>query len=123
MSVSRRTFIKGVSAAVAFPSPNILTAKSPNERLNIASIAVGGRGWSDVNGATQGHNLVAFCDVMTEASSRKGGYVEAAKKWPNARRHQDWRKLLDESRNIDAITISTPDHMHAAPTLAAMRLG
>ena len=123
MRVSRRTFIKSIAAAVAFPAPSILSAKSPNEPLNIASIAVGGRGWSDVNGASQGHNLVAFCDVMTEASSRKGGYVEAAKKWPNARRYQDWRKLLDESRDIDAITISTPDHMHAAPTLAAMRLG
>ena len=126
MTISRRSFIKSVAttgAALPFASPSILSAKSPNESLNIASIAVGGRGWSDVNGASQGHNLVAFCDVMTEASSRKGGYVEAAKKWPKARRYQDWRKLLDESRDIDAITISTPDHMHAAPTLAAMRLG
>jgi predicted dehydrogenase len=118
---SRRQFLGGLGAAIAFPS--IISAKSPNEKLNIASIAVGGRGWSDVNGASKGHNLVAFCDVMTEASPRKGGYVEAAKLWPKARRYQDWRKLLDESKDIDAITISTPDHMHAAPTLAAMRLG
>jgi predicted dehydrogenase len=126
MTVSRRSFVKSIATAAAgFPVafPRIINARSPNEKLNIASIAVGGRGWSDVNGASQGHNLVAFCDVMTEVSSRKGGYVEAAKQWPKARRYQNWRKLLDESKDIDAITISTPDHMHAAPTLAAMKLG
>ena len=126
MTISRRSLIKSItatSAGLTFGFPGILSAKSPNEKLNIASIAVGGRGWSDVNGASQGHNLVAFCDVMTEASTRKGGYIEAAKQWPKARRYHDWRKLLDESKDIDAITISTPDHMHAAPTLAAMRLG
>ncbi|MDP6723173.1 MAG: Gfo/Idh/MocA family oxidoreductase [Pirellulaceae bacterium] len=126
MSLSRRSFLERITATGAvfpFAAPNVISAKSPNEKLNIASIAVGGRGWSDVNGASQGHNVVAFCDVMTEVSSRKGGYVEAAKQWPKARRYQDWRKLLDDSKDIDAITISTPDHMHAAPTLAAMRLG
>ena len=123
---SRRSFIKSLSvsgAGLSIAAPSILSAKSPNERLSIASIAVGGRGWSDVNGASKNHNLVAFCDVMTEASTRKGGYVKAAMQWPKARRYQDWRKLLDESKDIDAITISTPDHMHALPTLAAMRLG
>ena len=126
MTLSRRSFFPTAAAAGASASlscPGIISAKSPNEKLNIASIGVGGRGWSDVNGASQGHNLVAFCDVMTEVSSRKGGYVEATRQWPKARRYQDWRKLLDESRDIDAITVSTPDHMHAAPTLAAMRLG
>ena len=121
--ISRRLFMQNMAAAGVGATPGILNAKSPNERLNIAAIAVGGRGWSDVNGASHGHNLVAFCDVMTEASNRKGGYVQAAKQWPKARRYQDWRRLLDESRDIDAITISTPDHMHAAPTLAAMTLG
>lgn len=126
MTISRRSFVqKAAAAGSVLPcvGPGILSAKSPNEKLNIASIAVGGRGWSDVNGASNGHNLVAFCDVMTEVSPRKGGFVEAAKQWPKARRYQDWRKMLDESQDIDAITISTPDHMHAAPTLAAMRLG
>ena len=126
MPVSRRSFVKSITATatgfhLAFPGTS--HAKSPNEKLNIASIAVGGRGWSDVNGASKGHNLVAFCDVMTEISSRKGGYVEASKQWPKARRYHDWRKLLDESNDIDAVTISTPDHMHTAPTLAAMKLG
>lgn len=126
MTLSRRSFLKGTTAAsasTAFAFQGIISAKSPNERLNVASIAVGGKGWSDVNGASQGHNLVAFCDVMTDVSTRKGGYIEAAKQWPKARRYQDWRRLLDDSKDIDAVTVSTPDHMHAAPTLAAMRLG
>ena len=132
MTLSRRSFVAKVSTtAAALPlvipknvHGQLATKKrSVSDKLNIASIAVGGRGWTDANGASQGHNLVAFCDVMTEASSRKGGYTEAAKQWPKAKRYQDWRKLLDESKDIDAITVSTPDHMHAAPTLAAMRLG
>ena len=126
MTISRRSFVKSITTAAAgfpFAVPSIISARSPNEKINIASIAVGGRGWSDVNSACEGHNLVAFCDVVTEVSERKGGYVESAKQWPKARRYQDWRKLLDESKDIDAITISTPDHMHASPTLAAMRLG
>ena len=131
MTLSRRSFVAKVSTtAAALPlvipknvHGQLATKKrSVSDKLNIASIAVGGRGWTDANGASQGHNLVAFCDVMTEASSRKGGYTEAAKHWPKARRYQDWRKLLDESKDIDAITVSTPDHMHAAPTLAAMFL-
>ena len=126
MTLSRRQLLQtsvAAGAACAMTAPAILRARSPNEMLNIASIGVGGRGWSDVNGATQGQNLVAFCDVVTGPTSRKGGYLEAAKRWPRARRYQDWRQLLDESKDIDAITVSTPDHMHALPTLAAMRLG
>ena len=126
MNQSRRAFLKHSAATAAvgsFAAPDILSARSPNAKLNIASIAVGGRGWADVNGAAKGHNLVAFCDVMTGVSTRKGGYAAAAKQWPKARRYQDWRKLLDESGDIDAITISTPDHMHALPTLAAASLG
>jgi len=126
MTVSRRSFVKAMGAVgvgLPFTAPGIISAQSPGEKLNIAAIGVGGRGWSDVNSASQGHNLVAFCDVVTGVSTRKGGYTEAAKKWPKARRYQDWRKLLDESHDIDAVTISTPDHMHALPTLAAMRLG
>jgi predicted dehydrogenase len=125
MNHSRRSFLKTSAAATvsSFAAPGIISAKSPNERLNIASIAVGGRGWADANGASKGHNLVAFCDVMTGTTTRKGGYAAAAKQWPKARRYQDWRKLLDEAQDIDAITISTPDHMHALPTLAAAELG
>ena len=126
LNKNRRNFLKNMSiigAGISQSRPDILRANSPNEKLNIASIAVGGRGWSDANGASKGHNLVAFCDVMTDVSKRKGGYVEAAKHWPKARRYQDWRRMLDESQDIDAITISTPDHMHALPTLAAMTLG
>ena len=125
MSQSRRSFLKTGAAATAssFATPEIISAKSPNEKLNIASIAVGGRGWADANGASKGHNLVAFCDVMTGVTTRKGGYAAAAKQWPKARRYQDWRKLLDEAQDIDAITISTPDHMHALPTLAAAEQG
>lgn len=125
-NTNRRTFIKHAAiAGVALPGvmPTLVRAASPNGKLNLGAIAVGGKGWTDVTSATPGHNLVAFCDVMTGATKRKGGFAAAAEQWPKARRYSDWRRLLDESKDIDGLTISTPDHMHAAPTLAAMRLG
>ncbi|MHC4997247.1 MAG: Gfo/Idh/MocA family oxidoreductase, partial [Planctomycetota bacterium] len=126
LNSNRRTFIRHAAiAGAALPGalPTLVRAASPNSKLNLGAIAVGGKGWTDVNQATPGHNLVAFCDVMTQSNKRKGGYGAAAEQWPKARRYQDWRRLLDEGKDIDALTISTPDHMHAAPTLAAMRLG
>jgi predicted dehydrogenase len=50
--------------------------------------------------------------------------VDARKQFPNARIYQDWRELLDkESRNIDSVNVSTPDHMHAPIAVSAMQLG
>lgn len=125
---SRRTFLKQMGlASVSLPlvGSSSNAARPPSERLRIASIGVGGKGWVDSRlAASDGHELVAFCDVVTAKDNHNsGGYVAAAKRWPEARRYQDWRRMLDECRDIDAVTISTPDHMHAAPTLAAMRLG
>ena len=91
--------------------------KGPNEKLNIACIGVGGRGASNVNGVSS-QNLVAFADVDDERAS--GAY----KRYPKATTYRDWRKMLDaHGSKLDAIVISTPDHTHFHPALAAMQLG
>jgi len=120
--LQRRTFLAG--AAVAVAGARILRAAGANARVNIASVGVGGKGWSDARNATAaGAHMVAFCDV-DQNGTRRGGFRAAAREWPGARPYTDWREMLDkEHKNLDGVTISTPDHMHAPITMAAMRRG
>jgi predicted dehydrogenase len=90
---------------------------SPNEKLNIAGIGVGGRGAANVRGVAS-ENLVALCDV-DEARAAK-----TFEDFPKARRFEDFRKMLDQMHGqIDAVVIGTPDHTHAMPGVMAMQLG
>lgn len=92
-------------------------SKSPNEKLNIAAIGIGGRGGDDVNGVSH-ENLVALCDVD---EARAAGAFNA---FPKAKRFRDFRKMLDEIHaEIDAVVIGSPDHTHAPAGVMAMRLG
>ena len=93
-------------------------SKSPNERIAMASIGIGGKGGGDTADAAKHGDLVAICDVD------EGRVEGAAKKYPQAKRYTDFRKMLDEmGKSIDAVTVSTPDHTHAPAALMAMRLG
>jgi predicted dehydrogenase len=74
---------------------------SPNERLNIAGIGVGGKGAGDLASTSVGQNVVAICDVDENT------LTAAAKKYPGAKLYTDWRKMLEQG-NIDAVTVSTP---------------
>jgi predicted dehydrogenase len=123
---NRRTFIKTTALAgtgfwVAGNAESASAAKrvSANEKLNLAFIGAGGRGGSHVNAALEANeNIVALCDVDDERA--KGSY----EKCPSATKYKDFRKMLDkEHKNIDAVFVATPDHVHAFAALAAMRLG
>jgi len=93
--------------------------QSPNERLAMASIGIGGRGSSDSQDASKAGDMVAICDVDELRLN-----VAGEKRFPKAKRYTDYRMLFDEMGNsIDAVTISTTDHTHAAIALMAMRLG
>lgn len=120
-TLSRRDFIKTASlasAAVAFP--NVMRSQqgqTPNNKLNIALCGVGGRGWDAVQGL-KGENFVAFCDVDDERAAKT--YEE----FPNVPHFRDFREMLDKMGNqIDAVTVSTPDHMHFPIAMAALQLG
>lgn len=119
-SFSRRDFIKTsslASAALAFPAILRSQSQSPNNRLNIACVGVGGRGWDAVQGL-KGENFVAFCDVDDVRAART--YEE----FPNVPRFRDYRRMLEKLGNqIDAVTVSTPDHMHFPIAMAALSLG
>ncbi len=115
---SRRAFLKTAAATAtgALIIPNMISC-SPNNRLNIAVIGVGGRGeasWSQV----PKENIVAMCDV--DAKRAATGF-EAN---PQAKKYKDYRVMFDEMANeIDAVIIATPDHSHFPASMAAMQLG
>jgi predicted dehydrogenase len=121
--MDRRTFLKTASLASAAVSvPNILRsqaadAQSPGNKLNVACVGVGGRGFDAVQGM-KGENLVAFCDVDDERAAKT--FAE----FPNVPHFRDFRVMLDKlGGQIDAVTVSTPDHMHFPIAMAAIALG
>jgi predicted dehydrogenase len=94
-------------------------SKSPNEKIAMASIGIGGKGSSDSDDAGNFGRMVAICDVDENTLNSAGG-----KRFPKAKRYTDFRKMLDEMGNrIDAVTVSTADHTHAPAALMAMRMG
>jgi len=118
-STTRRDFLRqAATAGVAMPllQRQSLRAAAANGSLNLACVGVGGKGWSDMRETSVGQNVVAICDVD------QSRLAKAAHAFPKARTYTDWRKLL-EQKDIDAVTISTPDHMHAPVTMAAITRG
>jgi hypothetical protein len=84
--------------------------------LNIGIIGAGGRGASNA-GDVSSENIVALCDV------NERNLAETHKRFPRARTYVDFRKLLDESKDLDAVVVSTAEHTHAFATLPAIQLG
>ena len=121
---SRRQFLRTsaiAGTALALPAVSYSRLYGANERLNLASIGTGGKGASDLSGvaASPAVQVVALCDI--DSSKKHLGW--AAEKYAQARQVADWRQLLDNSKDIDAVTVSTPDFMHAPISMAAMHLG
>ncbi len=123
---SRRKFIKtaAVSAATFMIVPrHVLGGKgftAPSDKLLIAGVGAGGKGRSDIaNFYNSGKAEIAYlCDVDTRQCA------ETVKKFPKAKFYKDFRELFDkESKNFDAVSVSTPDHMHAVIAMGAMQLG
>jgi len=116
---SRRHFLATTASAAmlsAYARTAPRTATSPNDRLRIGVVGCGGKGFSDMQACARANDIVAICDVDQDRAAR------AREKQPGATFYEDWRDMLDRER-LDAVVISTPDHSHAGPALAAMALG
>jgi predicted dehydrogenase len=88
----------------------------PSAKLNIAGVGIGGQG-GGVLSDMKSENIVALCDVdWTKAAG-------TFKAFPNAERFKDYRVMLEQRKDIEAVMVATPDHMHAPITLAALRAG
>lgn len=121
--ISRRDLLRlsGSAAALTvgtgyFSQLSAQESKSPNEKLDIACIGVANRASANVSGVA-GQNIVAICDIDDRYLSAVG------ERFPKAQKYHDVRKVLDAEKTLDAVVISTPDHMHAPATLWAMQLG
>lgn len=119
--ISRRTFVGSAAAAAAFTivPRHVLGGAgftSPNEKLNIAGIGVGGRGRSVLRDCRK-ENIVALCDVDDNYAAR------TFKEYPNATKYKDFRVMLEKQKNIDAVMIATPDHTHAVISMTAIKMG
>ena len=123
--LTRREFLKSASviSAATLAFPHVLRAqqgRSPNDKLNIACVGVGGRGADAVRGLAA-ENIVALCDVD---DARAAETFKAHPEIGSDRRFRDYRRMLDRlGGQIDAVTVSTPDHMHFPIAMAALSLG
>jgi len=122
---SRRSFIKNSSLAAAgfFIVPRHVLGRgfiAPSDKLNIGGIGVGGKGESDLEGFAKSPNvnIISLCDVDDRQA------VKSRQRFPKAKYYKDFREMLDkEGKSLDAVSVSTPDHTHAAAALMAMRMG
>ena len=125
MTLNRRAFLAASTTTLAMAgcATKMNTARvvprvvSPNEKLNIAGIGVGGMGGGDIRSCLS-DNVVALCDVDWKRAE------ETFYKIPNATKFKDYREMLDKmDKEIDACVISTPDHTHAPAAYMAMNMG
>ena len=118
--LTRRAFVHRSALAagiVAFPFVSSRNVLGANSRLNIAAIGAGGKGSVDI-GYCKAENIVALCDV--DQRNAAGTF----KQFPDAKQFKDFRVMLEkEGRNFDAVTVSTPDHVHFHAAAMAMQLG
>ncbi|MEM7311847.1 MAG: Gfo/Idh/MocA family oxidoreductase, partial [Planctomycetota bacterium] len=119
---TRRRFLAQSAAATAAVagmgiSPRMAKAESANDKLNLAIIGCGGKGWHNVE-QLRHENVAILCDIDTEKLDF------AAKQFPKARKYRDYRKMYDaEANNFDAVVVSTADHTHAPATAIGLDLG
>ncbi len=117
--INRRHFLQRTSVAagiMVLGAPALLRGKGLNDKLNIGIIGAGGRGAGNAQSVSR-ENIVAVCDVDENRLNQSGTT------YPKARRYIDFRKLLDEAKDLDAVVVSTAEHTHAFATLGAIQLG
>jgi predicted dehydrogenase len=122
---SRRTFLKqaAIASSILIVPRHVLGGvgfTAPSDQLNLAAIGAGGKGASDIlNASVNGRErVVALCDVDFSGTAAKS--VAA---FPKAKLYADYREMLDKEKDIDAVTISTPDHVHGPAAAYAMQRG
>ncbi|MGB1129068.1 MAG: Gfo/Idh/MocA family protein [Haloferula sp.] len=118
---SRRQFLRttGLGAGAVMGFPAIVRGQNLNERIRVASIGVGGKGRSDINNVAKcGCDIVGLCDVDGVTLDK------AAALYPGAKTFKDFREMLTKmDSEIDAVTVSAPDHIHGVAGIPAMQAG
>lgn len=135
-NLTRREFIGKTAGAAAATAAGFMIVprrvlggpgyQAPSDTLNIGCIGVWGKGASDIVSCSS-ENIVALCDVDDAMMDRFLKWDEPTPeqraKFEKAARFRDFREMLDKVKDIDAVTVSTPDHTHAVAAMAAMKMG
>src|SRR5579872_2456266 len=116
--MERRTFLLGAGTALLSR-----TAFGANDRVNVAVVGVGSRGTDHINEYVKlpAAKVAALCDVNTAQTERGSARVEKAT-GDKPKVYQDLRKLYDD-KDVDAVSIATPNHWHALATIWACQAG
>ena len=113
------TFTRRTAFAAPFFLKHLLSAP-PSDRVRLASMGGDGMAWATLNGIATHPNVELVC--VAEVDTGRTGRVQKA--YPKATLHQDWRKMLAANyKNLDAVCVGTPDHMHAPQAMTALRRG
>lgn len=129
-NITRRKFLEGslsVAAAITIVPRHVLGGPgyvAPSDKLNIACVGVWGKGRSDIASVST-ENIVALCDVDDNqmAKFKESIYEEegGSDLFEKAHKYRDWRLMFDKETNIDAVTVTTPDHNHAIIAMNAIK--
>ena len=120
--ISRRSFVNlaaASAAAITIALRHVLGGPRnvpPSEKMNIAGIGIGGMGGANIANL-QSENIVALCDVDHAYAAH------TIRQYPRAKTYKDFRRMLQQQTDIDAVLIATPDHTHAVIAMAAMKAG
>ncbi|MEM8678251.1 MAG: Gfo/Idh/MocA family oxidoreductase [Planctomycetota bacterium] len=122
-SPTRRRFLQA-SAALACPLilPRLHAGESPNDKLTLGAIGVGGRGTEIARQAASLGQMVAVCDVHKDNAVNFQQMVKE-KFQQDCKVYTDFREMLAQESDIDAVTIGTPDHWHVRNAIEAMKSG
>lgn len=120
--LTRRGLIKSSAAAASSLAAAPFIRVGPlRSKLKIAAIGAANRGAANIAGVL-GEDVAVLCDVDEAMLARGVGQGEkAGQRAP--RTFADWRELLSEVDDLDGVVVSTPDHLHAAISRAALRRG
>ena len=115
MTITRRSFL-GTTAAV-LTAPTFVRGRDLNSKIDVAVVGCGGRGGGNMGEIAKTEYITALCDANGQ------NLATAAAKHKDARTFTDFRKMFDNPKGFDAVVVSTCEHTHIYPTLAALKLG
>jgi predicted dehydrogenase len=115
MTVTRRSFLQSTAAVLA--APTFIRGRDLNSKIDVAVVGCGGRGGGNMGEVAKTEYITALCDVNGQ------NLAAAAAKHKDAVTFTDFRKLFDNPKRFDAVVVSTCEHTHVYPTLAALKLG
>ena len=143
-TITRRTFVEHaatIGLAATIVPRSVLGGPRyvpPSRQLNIAMIGGGGMGAANAAALVKGgERIVAIADidqafvdktverrsVDRETNEPNEEFVRLKPAYAKAKRYEDFRRMLERERGIDAVVIATPDHVHAVAAQRAMELG